>query len=162
MLPLKKRIAILRKPFAGLLSKQGFTLVETLFALSVFAIIVYFVSPLFQIMLPTRDLKGHLQEMEWEVFSNQIKKEIHSTSTAVIPNEATVTFTTDAGAVTYEKYKSTLRRQVNGTGHEILLQNVAAVSFRPVKNAIEVTITDLTGKIFRIVAYSFLDWNDSP
>ncbi|MGG5255071.1 competence type IV pilus minor pilin ComGF [Neobacillus sp. SM06] len=159
---MKKRRAYLEKPFAGLLNNQGFTLIETLFALSVFATIVYFVLPLFQIMLPTRDLNRHLQEMEWDVFSNQIKREIHSTSNAVTPNETTVIFTSEAGSVTYEKYNQTLRRQVNGTGHEILLQNVAAVSFRPVKNAIEITVTDLTGKIFRVVAYSFLDWNDSP
>ncbi|XJZ26206.1 competence type IV pilus minor pilin ComGF [Bacillota bacterium Lsc_1132] len=149
-----------KKPFAVLLNNRGFTLVETLFAFSIFTLIVFFVSPLFQAMLPDRDLKAHLQEMEWDVFSSQIKYEIHSSSSATIWNNDKAVLTSNAGIVTYEKYKNTLRRQVDNTGHEILLQNVAAVSFSQLKNAVQITVTDMTGKVFTVVVYSFLDWDD--
>lgn len=156
-----ENIGFCQKPQdAGMLSNQGFTLVETLFALSVFSVIVFFLSPLFQIMLRDDDLNANLQQMEWDVFCSEIKFELHS-STSIISTGDHLVFTTSLGTVTFEKYNDSLRRQVNGTGHEILLQNVDKVSFSKIKNAILVSVTDTTGKDYSVTVYSFLDWSDA-
>lgn len=159
---LKKHSFLSKRIFAAQLNDQGFTLVETLFAFSVFLIIVFFISPLFQIMLANRDLNIHLQKMEWDVFCSQIKFELHSSLNVVIASEDKLIITSNEGTITYERYNNTLRRQVYETGHEILLQHVAKVAFSPIKNGVIVTVTDLTGQDYRVTVHSFLDWRANP
>lgn len=98
--------------------------------------------------------------MEWDVFCSQVKSEIHSSSNVLIADGGQFVFTTSSGTITYEKYENSLRRKVNNTGHEILLQNVAHVSFNRLKNAMEITVTDLSGKDFIVTVYSFINWDD--
>ena len=58
----------------------------------------------------------------------------------------------------YEKYGSNIRRRVNSTGHETLLQNVADVTFTRVQNTVKIIVIDVWGKEYCVV-YSFLfDW----
>lgn len=159
---MKKQSFLSKRIFADQLNEHGFTLVETLFAFSVFLIIVFFISPLFQIMLADRDLNVHLQKMEWDVFCSQINFELHSSLNVVIAREDKLIITSNIGTVTYEKYNHSLRRQVYEMGHEILLQNVAKVAFSPIKNGVIVTVTDLTGQDYRVAVHSFLDWKDAP
>ncbi|WML47536.1 prepilin-type N-terminal cleavage/methylation domain-containing protein [Neobacillus sp. PS3-34] len=55
-------------------NNSGFTLIEAMAALSIFLMIVFFISPVFQIMMDNRDLKMRVQQMEWDVFCSQAKK----------------------------------------------------------------------------------------
>lgn len=104
------------------------------------------------------DSSQRVQQMEWEVFCNQIKKEIRvCTSAAVINGRLVLTNNTDT--IIYEKYGNTLRRRVNSTGNETLLQNVSSYSFVMVKNGVMITVTDLTGKNYRAVLYSLFNWS---
>ena len=68
-------------------------------------------------------------------------------------NRLLLTKSTDT--VLYEKYESSLRRRVNSTGHEIVLQNVAAYSFSLIKNAVKLTVKDLRGKEYSVTAYFY-------
>src|SRR4051794_37227449 len=109
-------------------NEQAFTLIEALFALSIFMFIVFFVAPIFQIVLNEKAAQGESQSMEWEVFCSQMKKEIRMvTQVDVVAGK--LILTKDSDTIQYEKYGNNLRRRVNFTGHEIVLQNVSEVVF---------------------------------
>lgn len=157
---MKKNLFCRKRKFAAYQNEHAFTLVEMLFAFSVFLIIVFFISPIFQLMLNHRDLEGRLQDMEWEVFCSQIKKEIRMSTNAEVADRNLV-LSEDQGKVTFEKYENSIRRRVNDTGHEIVLQNVSQVMFTRLKNAIKISVKDLNGKDYTVTVYSFLAWGDA-
>lgn len=149
-----------KQKYAVNLNEKAFTLIEVLIALMIFSIIVLFMLPIFQIILSDEDSQTKLQAMEWEVFCSQIKKEIRmSTKAEVISGQ--LILTKDADTIQYEKYGSNLRRRVNSTGHEILLQNVSQYSFSILKSAIKVTVKDVWGKEYSVIAYTLVNWNAS-
>jgi competence protein ComGF len=151
---------MLKKKNAFSLNNHGFTLVETLFAFSIFTIIIFFISPVFHLILNNTDLKERLQLMEWEVFCSQIKKEIRMSQNAEVV-AGNLVLSKDGQTVIYEKYNTLLRRRVNNSGHEILFQNVSEVNFTLINNAISVYIKSLSGREFSITIYPILDWNIS-
>jgi competence protein ComGF len=149
------------KAFAKFQNEQAFTLVEMLFAFWIFTVIIFFISPLFSVMLQHNDPSKRLQEMEWDVFSSQIKKEIRmSTKAQVVSNR--LLLTEDVGSITFEKYENILRRRVNNTGHEVILQNVSEVNFTLLPNTIRVTVKDLKQKEYIVNVSSYLNWSGIP
>ncbi|MCM3765263.1 competence type IV pilus minor pilin ComGF [Neobacillus niacini] len=150
---------ILKQKCAVKSNETGFTLIEVLLALSMLSIIVFFMGPIFQIILQNQASQKALQAMEWEVFCMQIKKEIRLSSKAEVVSGRLI-LTKDGETVYYEKYGSYLRRRVNSLGHEILIQNVSNYSFTKMPNRILVTVTDLKGKNYSVTAYSLVDWGD--
>ena len=42
----------------------------------------------------------------------------------------------------YEKYGSNIRRRVDLKGHEIMLQNIKAVTFEPIVNGVRISVQD--------------------
>lgn len=157
-----KEMLFYPKPkYAVCSNEKAFTLLEVLFAFSIFTIIIFFMTPFFQIILNNKDSHAQIQAMEWEVFCSQIKKEIRlSTRAQVIANR--LILTKDTETIQYEKYGSNLRRRVNSTGHEILLQNVSQYSFTLLNNSVKINVTDLWGKEYSVVVYSLVDWNTVP
>jgi competence protein ComGF len=109
-------------------------------------------------MLQHNELQKRQQTMEWDVFCSQIKKEIRMSSKAQLVGTSLV-LTEDAGTIVYEKYGNVLRRRVNNTGHEVLLQNVSEVNFSLMPNTVRVTVKDLYRRDYTVNVYSFLDWN---
>ena len=113
--------------------------------------------PVFQIVLDHKDSNKRLQEMEWDVFCSQVKKEIRMGSKAeVISGRLVITLNSET--IYYEKYGTNIRRQVNSSGHETLLQNVAAVTFTRVNNAVKISVIDNWGKDYSVMVYSYIEW----
>ena len=153
-----KRIQFIQKPiFAESSNEKAFTLIEVLIAFSIFSTIVFFMAPVFHIILNQKSMQMELQEMEWEIFYSQVTKEISTVSHAEVSSGRLI-LTKGSETIQYEKYGSNLRRRVNSTGHEIILQNVSQSSFSIVNNAVKITVVDLWGKEYSVMAYSFLTW----
>lgn len=155
---MKKIPFILKLNYAEYRNEDAFTLVEMLLSFSVLLTIIFFVTPVLQIFQNNVHLQERIEAMEWDVFCSQMKKEIRM-STKVQVTGNTLVLTEDSGMVVYEQYEKSLRRRVNYTGHEILLQNISAVNFTLLKNSVQVTVKDLKGKDYTISVYSLLDWN---
>src|SRR4051794_9692866 len=115
-------------------------------------------APIFHIILNEKSMQMELQGMEWEVFRSQITKEISTVSHAEVMSGRLI-LTKGSETILYEKYGSNLRRRVNSTGHEIILQNVSQYSFSIVNNGVKITVVDLWGKEYSVMAFSFLKWN---
>lgn len=161
MLRLKRIGLILKKTFANCLNEHAFTLVEMLFAFFIFTMIIFLISPVFSIMLQQNDRQRRLQMMEWEVFCSQIKKEIRMSTKAQVVNNR-LFLTEDTGTIVFEKYENILRRRVNNTGHEVLLQNISDVNFTLMPNTVIVTVRDLQQRQYIVNVYSFINWGAAP
>ncbi|WP_235846872.1 competence type IV pilus minor pilin ComGF [Neobacillus soli] len=155
---MKKILFFQKSKFAGSSNEKAFTLIEVLIAFSIFTTIIFFMTPIFQIILSNKGNQIGLQAMEWEVFCSQIKKEIRLSTSADVVSERLI-LTKDIETIQYEKYGTNLRRRVNSTGHEIILQNVSKYSFMILDNAVKVTVTDTWGKDYSVIVYSLVNWN---
>jgi competence protein ComGF len=119
--------------------------------------IVFFMFPVIQIILDNKDSNGRLQNMEWDVFCSQIKREIRiSTKAEVI--SGTLVLTLNNEKISYEKYGSNIRRRVNSTGHETILQNVSLVTFTRINNSVEIFVKDVWEKEYSVVVQSYIEW----
>ncbi|WP_175478028.1 MULTISPECIES: competence type IV pilus minor pilin ComGF [unclassified Bacillus (in: firmicutes)] len=121
------------------LNRKGFTLLEILVSLSLLCTTAFFLPPLFSILLKNDYSESRLQEMEWDVFCNQAKKEVRR-STKLEVAGGKLMLTSDVGSVIYEQYGTKLRRRVNLTGHEILLQNINSATFTLLKDGIQISV----------------------
>jgi competence protein ComGF len=153
---LEKLVIFRKKLFVVLQNENAFTMGEMLFAFSIFTFIIFFISPIFSIILQQQDEQKRLQTMEWEVFCSQIKKEIRmSTKAQVIGNR--LILTEDPATIVFEQYQNVLRRRVNSTGHEVLLQNVSEVNFSLATGTIQVEVKDINKRQYTVNIYSFIN-----
>lgn len=154
---MKKMHSFQNRKFVVPSNEKAFTLIEVLIAFSIFATIIFFMAPIFQIILNAKGNDAELQAMEWEVFSSQMKKEIRLSTRAVVDSGRLI-LTKDTETVQIEMYGSNLRRRVNSTGHEIILQNVSQSTFSIINNTVKITVTDTRGKEYAITCYSLVNW----
>lgn len=139
------------------LNEKAFTLIEVLIAFSILSTIVFFMSPVFHILLNQNNMQIELQSMEWEVFCSQATQEITTVSRAEVVSGRLI-LTKGSDTIQYEKNGTNLRRRVNSAGNEIILQNVAQSSFSIVNNAVRIRVVDLWGHEYSLTAFSFLKW----
>jgi competence protein ComGF len=154
---LKGVLLLKKRKFALGRNEHAFTLLEVMFALTIFTTIVFFLAPVFQMMFKNIHSEARLQSMEWEVFGSQVKKEIRMSSRADVVSGRLVLIKNNE-SIFYEKYQSNLRRRVNSTGHEIILQNVFEVSFVKLNNSIIISVIDIWGKEYSLIVHSYVDW----
>lgn len=73
---------------------------------------------------------------------------IRSTDFA-IENQTISLTAIDGTNVTYEKYNDIIRRQVDGTGHEVFIQkNIKDLSFEKISYGVKAIITTTDGAIY--------------
>ncbi|MDX8364255.1 competence type IV pilus minor pilin ComGF [Cytobacillus sp. IB215665] len=127
---------------------KGFTLIEVLLSLSIFLLIVAFLPTMIAIVFPNYDNNDQINNQEWELFLQQARIELRE-AIAINVNSNTLYLTTShQKTISYEQYKTILRRRVDGTGHEVLIQNISSVIFRPVTEGIIIQVIDLSGELY--------------
>jgi competence protein ComGF len=122
-------------------SNEGFTMLEMLFAFSVFLLIVSLLAVSLNFLSQDWKMEARTQRLEWHVFINQLKKEIRLAD-AVNITPASIVLSIDGQSVLYEKYGSNLRRRVDMKGHEIVLQKLESTTFTPVNGGVEINVLD--------------------
>ncbi|WP_318508427.1 competence type IV pilus minor pilin ComGF [Bacillus sp. T3] len=127
---------------------RGFTLVEMLFAFSIFSMIVILLPLMVQLLIQDQPLEKRIQHFEWEVFISQMKKELRMSQKITVVNQR-IQLEKDGQIIIYEKYGTTLRRRVDGKGHEIILQQVAAFQFTRLPNGVFVSVEDYFGNKYQ-------------
>lgn len=138
------------------LNNKGFTLLELLYSLTIFCLIVSFIPITFQYVLHEEPIQKRLQHLEWEVFISQLKKELRMSDQATVSNNK-VYLWKNGEIIIYEKYGSNIRRRVDYTGHEIVFQKVNAVTFHVIKNGIKINMKDEYGQLNEVSVRSFLN-----
>ncbi|SFF54124.1 competence protein ComGF [Halobacillus alkaliphilus] len=102
---------------------QGFTLLETLISLIIISLILILSFPLFHII---HDV-DYYEELSVRQMFTFLQEEVNrGQEVAVISNTISITDAVNR-KITIEQYENLIRRRVNLTGHEVLLQNVEAI-----------------------------------
>ena len=127
--------------YTKVLNNKGFTIVEMIISFSAFLFIASFIPLSFRFLYQDGFVEERLQRMEWEVFIGQAKKEIRMGEGISIEYNR-LTFVKNGQSIMYEKYGSNIRRRVDLKGHEIMLQNIKAVTFEPIANGVRISVQD--------------------
>ncbi|PLS15413.1 competence protein comGF [Bacillus sp. M6-12] len=119
-----------------------------LFSLVILCFIASFALQMFTMAQKWLPDARSLNPLEWEVFLNQTKKEVRRSNSMNVVNN-TLQLGHGSDIITIEKYQDKLRRRLNGTGHDPMLQNIAAVKFIEHTSAVEILVTDKKGKVYQ-------------
>jgi competence protein ComGF len=157
---MRKRAGKKKKSVTFILRSNGFTLAEMMFSFAIFLIIASLLPLSLRYLSDGEASAKRLQRMEWEIFSAQLKKEVHmSENIAVI--EGRLTLTASGESVSFEKYGTNLRRRVGGKGHEVVLQNLEAASFSFHGQSLVVEARSRYGQDFHAVIVPFIEVNQN-
>lgn len=122
-------------------------MIEMLFSLMIFMAISAIALQLFLIIHHQTVSEASVNPKEWEIFCEQMQQEVRSSKS----REAAaghLYLVSGKELVLIEQYEDKLRKRVNGTGHEVLLQNIKHFRVENVGCLIAVTVTDRAGKEF--------------
>ncbi|WP_078382680.1 competence type IV pilus minor pilin ComGF [Sutcliffiella halmapala] len=107
----------------------GFTLIEVLVSFSVVLVLTAFFPILLKSIYTLTKENKEIHPLELEVFIHQAKMEIRNAKHVTTNGKMLTIMNRNNQTITYENYEGKVRRRVNGSGHEILLQNVHQVTY---------------------------------
>lgn len=137
-----KRSGVKVNKYVNYLNERGFTMVDALYGFTIFILIMSFMPLAIHHITQSADVEQTASDMEWTVFLQLLKKEVRMSEDFMAAGEV-LTVTKDDQNITYESYGTNVRRRVNGTGHEIVLQNVEHVTYEDQGNRIKLSLTDI-------------------
>ncbi|WP_297991007.1 competence type IV pilus minor pilin ComGF [Anoxybacillus sp.] len=120
--------------------EKGFTLIEVLMSLAAFFIILSLLVTLFHLASNHTIKHGKFHYFEWLVFIQQAKMEVRESKDVRIYGTAIQFDKWTGERVTYEKYGTLIRRRVNATGHEIMLQFIQHVRYEKEQGGIRIHV----------------------
>jgi competence protein ComGF len=129
----------------------GHTLVEVIIALAV----IVMITSLFPLLLiPIQKHPPITQLEETSLFFSMIGKEIREAKAIEVNNNTLYITNANQDVISFSKYHSLIRKQVNGLGHEVWVQNVHSIVMEMAKDILlTVTITNNDGlkmqRVFR-------------
>lgn len=103
--------------------KNGFTFIEALFAL-ILSLLILSSLPFVVKQIATYKPYSTLKDMDANQLFHFIQDEIHKTIHLTHTPRGIDLLQSDGKRITIEQYGSSVRRQVNGQGHEILIHDV--------------------------------------
>ncbi len=142
------KMLIKRQRGSAMLRKDsGFTMIEMLLSLVIFMMLSILVTQMFITVRENFGKKNQLHPKEWEIFTIQLKNEIrNSNEQSVIDNK--LYLMSSGNIVTIEQYKNIVRRQVEGMGHEFMLQNIADFQVEQDGTDIIIQVMDNEGQLY--------------
>ncbi|WP_042345991.1 ComGF family competence protein [Bacillus massiliigorillae] len=105
---------------------------------------------------PARPSSKSLNPMEWEVFINNVMREVRRGDTTTVTS--TKVYINNSGSITMiEQYGIMLRRRVDYSGHEVLLHNVKHFTVSKIDSMIKINVIDTNDKAYEA---AFLSYNE--
>ncbi|WP_064091557.1 competence type IV pilus minor pilin ComGF [Rossellomorea aquimaris] len=141
---------------------KGYTLLEVLLSFMVFSMISFCI-PFFMKGFDT--IKNEMVPpyyYEWTLFTQSLKRELWNGKDIVIePNK--ISFTINDEQITYEKYQQSIRRRVNDSGHEVVLQSVKYFSLSPLPQGMHIELEFINGeKVEKEFFYYYYQTAEEP
>ncbi|PLT35246.1 competence type IV pilus minor pilin ComGF [Bacillus sp. V5-8f] len=133
--------------FVILRKDNGFTLIEMLVSLSIFVLVSSFTAGMFTFFKTGIVEKSSINQKEWEVFISQLKQDVWMSTSRQVSGDR-LYLMGDGDVILIEQYQDKVRRRLNGTGHELMLQNISRLEVETNGSLITVTIRDKQGKLF--------------
>lgn len=137
-------------------NNKGFTMLEMLYAFSIFLIIVSFLPLSFRYLFQNDLFEARTKTIEWHVFVQQLKKEVRlSEEIAVLSSR--IILRKDGQSIQFDQHGTNIRRRVDEKGHEIVLQQVDKIRFDELKDGFRLTVNDIFHQQHTATFISFLD-----
>ncbi|WP_081498525.1 ComGF family competence protein [Oceanobacillus massiliensis] len=134
------------KPYACMAYRQpknGFTFFSALLTLSILSICL----PFLGYLISAADYNSNYSEISVQQFFHFVQDDfIRSSSAETNGRKLYLQQDFADSTVTLEQYGSTIRRQIDGQGHEIFLREVKEVTFHPLPHGIQVSVITTTGE----------------
>ncbi|WXB90871.1 competence type IV pilus minor pilin ComGF [Metabacillus sp. FJAT-53654] len=139
-----------RNQFAFLFhNERGYTFLNLLLSFFIYSIIISTLTIILHFLLSHSQHPEDLRPYEWELFVIQLHKDLKEASN-ITANKSEITFKNKLGeSVRISQYKNLIRRQVDGTGHEIFLLKVKNVEFQQDLLGVQLFVESIAGKNYR-------------
>ncbi|MCA0986005.1 competence type IV pilus minor pilin ComGF [Guptibacillus algicola] len=132
-------------------NEKGFTLIEVLITLMILLALTAVLPSLMISSVRTSGLDP--QQEEEQLFYVLVAREVRGAS-YVVTNGKNLTLTKPSGdTITFEMYGNVIRRRVNGTGHEVVLQGVKGMTIEISGPRIKVGLVLTNGSTKEEVCY---------
>lgn len=123
------------------LNSKGFTLIEVLISLQILLIVLMFLPLLVQALQPETNYAHY----DTDQFIRFLEREIQTGQIISVKNQQLLILNHQKQIVTIEKYQNVIRRQVNQTGHEVLLHHVDQFDLTFVNAQLNLTVIKKNG-----------------
>ena len=132
---------------------DGFTMIEMLVSLVILMMISIMALQFFT-DVHKNTTKNQFQIKEWDMFSMQLQSEIrNSTEQMVVDNKLFLLISEKVATIEY--YQNMIRQRLDGSGHEVMLQNI--VNFHVSKEEDDIIIQVADKKEINILeSFNFL------
>jgi competence protein ComGF len=127
--------------------EEGHTLIEALMALSVMVLLAYIIS--FS-LIPIQEKPISAQFEETNLFFTMLGKEVREGVSIEVRNNMLYITHSNGDVISFSKYHNLVRKQVNGLGHEIWVQNIREMQMNKHSDLIlTVVLIDFEGNEFK-------------
>lgn len=120
-------------------------MIEMLISLVIFILISIMVLQ-FYMDVHKIEAKNSFQIKEWDMFTMQLQSEMRNSTEQIVGDNKLFLLISDQVA-TIERYQNMIRQRLDGTGHEVMLQNITnfQVSQNESEGAITIQVADEKG-----------------
>ena len=130
-------------------NEKGFTLLETLFSLVLFLMIISISTSSIKSFVQRNYSYKSVNKLELDNFIKEVQKEANKSISFTVHSDLLLFEEFNQVTISYRKYATIIRRQRLGLGHEIVLQNIRDIKFEQIsERQILVKVIDLNGGIY--------------
>jgi len=130
-------------------NEKGFTLLETLFSLVLFLMIISISTSSIKSFVQRNYSYESVNRLELDNFIKEVQKEANKSISFTVHSDLLLFEEFNQVTISYRKYATIIRRQRLGLGHEIVLQNIRDIKFEQIsERQILVKVIDLNGGIY--------------
>lgn len=135
---------IMKNKLNVLSNSYGFTVMEAILVMFILSIIMMIFPLLFQTIIAITQSLQVAEDYEWNLFLIDLRHELQNVDEVVVFQER-IHLLRENMLVTYERYGETIRRRVNNSGHEVVLQQVKQLHFYKDQQLLTLEIEFVTG-----------------
>ncbi len=138
MLPMKTSNDVLN-------NESGFTMLEAVMTIFIFTLILSFIPFMYQSFVSIERSIELEEEYEWNLFLIQLRNELQGGDQWQVRGSR-LFIEKNHLVIQYEPYGQVVRRRVNETGHEIVLQSVEKIQLFQQEKQLIMAVTFFNGK----------------
>ncbi|XRG76821.1 competence type IV pilus minor pilin ComGF [Rossellomorea sp. GAMAL-10_SWC] len=139
-------------------NEKGFTLLETLFSLVLFLMIISISTSSIKSFVKRNYNYESVNRLELDNFIKEVQKEANKSIGFTVHSDLLLFEEFNQVTISYQKYATIIRRQRLGLGHEIVLQNIRDIKFEQIsERQILVKVIDLNGGIYEKTIRMFIN-----
>ncbi|MEH7611238.1 MULTISPECIES: competence type IV pilus minor pilin ComGF [Bacillaceae] len=139
-------------------NEKGFTLLETLFSLVLFLMIISISTSSIKSFVKRNYSYESVNRLELDNFIKEVQKEANKSIGFTVHSDLLLFEEFNQVTISYRKYATIIRRQRLGLGHEIVLQNIRDIKFEQIsERQILVKVIDLNGGIYEKTIRMFIN-----